>query len=131
MVQARTQVEVLQGAEAIRSGHGLGLSREYSVVLLKFSIHTISSFTLLVGTSSKAKYTKQTYDSKYAGTKPILVLCTDDGLMPMANDKVFITANQSTEMFVPMLHFRDAQKSVEAKLRKCSQNYNPEYDTSD
>ena len=110
----------------------MGLSREYSVVLLNFSIHTkfSSSSTLLVGTSSETKYAKQMYDSKYDGTKPILVLCTDDGLMPMANDKVFATGNHPTEMFVPMLHFWDAQKSVEAKLRKCSQNYNPESDTS-
>jgi len=67
-----------------------------------------SPFTLLMATSSKSKYSKQTYESVYAGTKPILVVCTDEGRMPMANGKVFSTGNHPVEMLVPMLHFRDA-----------------------
>ena len=78
----------------------------------------------------QTKYAKQAYATKYTGTKPVLVVCTDEGLMPMKNGRTFSTGNHPVEMFVPMLHFWDAQKSVEAKLRKCSQNYNPESDTS-
>lgn len=67
-----------------------------------------SSFTLLMGTSKKTKYKKQEYDVKYTGSKPILVVCTDEYRMPMENEKVFSTGNHPVEMLVPMLHFRDA-----------------------
>ena len=67
-----------------------------------------SPFTLYLGTSKKTKYEPQQYDVKYTGSKPILVVCTDQGHMKMANDKVFNTGNHPVEMLVPMLHFRDA-----------------------
>lgn len=67
-----------------------------------------SPFTLLVGTSKNTKYAPQTVDAKYTGTKPILVVCTDIGGMKMANGATFNTGNHPVEMFVPMLHFRDA-----------------------
>ena len=67
-----------------------------------------SSFTLALGTSAKTAYKKQQLSHQYAGTKPILVVCTDDGLMKCENGKVFSTGNHPVEMFVPMLHFRDA-----------------------
>jgi molecular chaperone Hsp31 and glyoxalase 3 len=67
-----------------------------------------SSFTLWMGTSKKTKYAPLQYDVKYTGSKPILVVCTDEGHMKMANDKVFNTGNHPVEMLVPMLHFRDA-----------------------
>ena len=67
-----------------------------------------SPFTLLVATASKTKYAKQEHVIKYTGSKPILVVCTDNGHLPMANDKVFSSGNHPIEMFVPMLHFRDA-----------------------
>ena len=67
-----------------------------------------SPFTLMVATSSRTKYVKQDHDGKvYAGTKPILVVCTDEGHLEMANGKVFNTGNHPVEMFVPMLHFKD------------------------
>ena len=67
-----------------------------------------SPFTLALGTSTKTSYVAQTYEAKYTGTKPILVICTDDGKLKMKNDKVFNSGNHPVEMFVPMLHFRDA-----------------------
>ena len=67
-----------------------------------------SSFTLFAATSSRTNYAKQEYDTKYTGKKPILVVCTDEGLMTMANGKVFSTGNHPVEMLVPMLHLRDA-----------------------
>ena len=69
-----------------------------------------SPFTLMMATSSKTKYAKVEYESTemYTGSKPILVVCTDDGLLKMANGKIFSTGNHPVEMFVPMLYFRDA-----------------------
>jgi len=67
-----------------------------------------SPLTLVLGTSKTTKYAPQTLEAKYTGSKPILVLCTDTGGMEMANGKVFNTGNHPVEMFVPMLHFRDA-----------------------
>lgn len=67
-----------------------------------------SPFTIMLATSPKTKYVQNYSGPKYAGSKPILVVCTDDGLLKMANDKVFNTGNHPEEMFVPMLHFKDA-----------------------
>lgn len=67
-----------------------------------------SPFCLTNWVSSKTDYVPQKYDTKYTGSKPILVVCTDDGKMTMANEKVFNTGNHPVEMLVPMLHFRDA-----------------------
>lgn len=72
-----------------------------------------SPFTLLLGTSKKTNYAPQEYETKYTGTKPILVVCTDIGGMKMKNDAVFNTGNHPVEMFVPMLHFQDAGFSFE------------------
>lgn len=67
-----------------------------------------SPFTLYMGTSKKSPYKPVAHEPKYAGAKPILVVCTDEARMPMANAKVFSTGNHPVEMLVPMLHFRDA-----------------------
>ncbi len=67
-----------------------------------------SPLTLLLGTSKTTEYAPQTFETKYTGTKPLLVVCTDTGGMEMANGKTFNTGNHPVEMLVPMLHFRDA-----------------------
>jgi molecular chaperone Hsp31 and glyoxalase 3 len=67
-----------------------------------------SPFTLMMGTSSKSSYVAQPHDAKYTGDKPILVVCTDDGKLTMENGLIFNTGNHPIEMFVPMLHLRDA-----------------------
>lgn len=67
-----------------------------------------SPFTRLLGTSDQTKYEKQEYEMTYTGNKPILVVCTDEGVMEMTNGKKFNTGNHPVEMLVPMLHFRDA-----------------------
>lgn len=61
-----------------------------------------------MATESKTKYVKQTYTAKYQGDKPVLVVCTDEGLLPMKNGKIFNTGNHPIEMLLPMLHMRDA-----------------------
>jgi len=72
-----------------------------------------SPFTLLLGTSKTTEYVPQEYETKYTGSKPILVVCTEVGGMKMANGCVFNTGNHPVEMFVPMLHFQDAGFSFE------------------
>ena len=67
-----------------------------------------SCFTLCMATSNKSDYKNQHPAERYTGTKPILVVATDEGLMEMSNRKVFNTGNHPLEMLVPMLHFRDA-----------------------
>mmetsp|Transcript_10452 Transcript_10452/g.16193 ORF Transcript_10452/g.16193 Transcript_10452/m.16193 type:complete len:113 (+) Transcript_10452:99-437(+) len=61
-----------------------------------------SPFTLALGTSTKTSYIAQNYETKYTASKPILVVCTDDGRMKMKNDKVFNTGNHPIEMFLPL-----------------------------
>lgn len=79
-----------------------------SAKLLPNGAYDPSPFTIMAATSSRTNYAKQEYKAKYTGTKPILVVCTDDGQFKMANGKVFSTGNHPVEMLVPMLHFRDA-----------------------
>lgn len=67
-----------------------------------------STLTRFMGTSKKTPYSKQEYEETYRGTKPILVICTDEHLLEMKNGKKFSTGNHPVEMLVPMLHFRDA-----------------------
>lgn len=67
-----------------------------------------SWFTLKMATSSMSDYAAAPLAAQYAGTRPILVVATDDGNLEMANGKVFSTGNHPIEMLVPMLHFRDA-----------------------
>jgi molecular chaperone Hsp31 and glyoxalase 3 len=68
-----------------------------------------SPLTLFAATSSTTSYVAQYYgDNTYKGTKPILVVCTDEYKLPMSNGKVFSTGNHPVEMLVPMMHFRDA-----------------------
>lgn len=67
-----------------------------------------SCMTMALGTHSKTPYKKQEYKETYQGDKPILVVCTDEGLMECKNGKVFNSGNHPIEMMCPMLHFRDA-----------------------
>jgi len=67
-----------------------------------------SPFALMMATEKKTKYAKQEYETTYTGSKPILVVCTDEALMEMENKVKFSTGNHPVEMLVPMLHFRDA-----------------------
>lgn len=67
-----------------------------------------SPFILKLAIVKKTTYVKQEHEVKYTGTKPILVVCTDEAIMEMANKKKFSTGNHPVEMLVPMLHFRDA-----------------------
>jgi len=67
-----------------------------------------SSFALLVATQSKTNYAKQSYEATYSGSKPVLVVCTDETVMEMSDGSKFSTGNHPIEALLPMLHFRDA-----------------------
>ena len=57
-----------------------------------------SCFTLCLATSNKSDYAKQPHATTYQGNKPVLVVCTDEGLMPMANGKVFVRSLHCTAL---------------------------------
>lgn len=67
-----------------------------------------SPFTLFMGTSKKSDYKEVALETTYSGDEKILVVCTDDGKLAMANGKVFNTGNHPVEMLVPMIHMKKA-----------------------
>lgn len=74
-----------------------------------FIYYTPSDLAMRKLCSAKSNYSKQMYEQKYVGDKPtILVVCTDEGDIEMKNGCVFKTGNHPVEMFVPMMHLRDA-----------------------
>lgn len=67
-----------------------------------------SCLSLQFATVSVSDYVKQNYKEKYTGTKPILVVGSDEGLIKMTNGKLFNSGNHPIETYVPMLHMEDA-----------------------
>lgn len=67
-----------------------------------------SKFALKVATSATTDYDSTTYQNKYSGNKKVLMICTEEKNMTMANGKMFSTGNHPVEMIVPMLHLRSA-----------------------
>ncbi len=67
-----------------------------------------SKLALKLATSNKTNFEKISYKNKYQGNKKILVLCTEEKNMKMANRKLFSTGNHPVEMLVPMLYFEEA-----------------------
>lgn len=63
---------------------------------------------LKLAVPEKSNYDNTDYDSPYTGDKKILMVCTEQEYMTMANGKKFATGNQPIEMMVPMLHFKKA-----------------------
>eukprot|EP01083_Nonionella_stella_P019213 53393_1 len=75
----------------------------------KDGVYEPSTLTRFVGVSNKTKYKKQELQHEiYTGSRPILVVCTDEALLEMQNKLKFSTGNHPVEMFVPMLYFQDA-----------------------
>ncbi len=68
-----------------------------------------SPLALKLATSSKTDYDHTEYHEKYTdGKLKILMVCTEEKNMTMANGKLFSTGNHPVEMLVPMLHFQKA-----------------------
>ncbi len=67
-----------------------------------------SKLALKLATSDKTDFDKVTYENKYQGNKKILMVCTEERNMTMANGTKFSTGNHPVEMLLPMLHLKNA-----------------------
>ncbi len=68
-----------------------------------------SKLALKLATSSKTDYDGTTYPNPYKeGKLKVLMVCTEEKHMTMANGKKFFTGNHPVEMLVPMLHLKNA-----------------------
>lgn len=67
-----------------------------------------SPLALKLATSAKTDYDNASYDNAYTGTKKVLMVCTEERNMTMANGKKFSTGNHPVEMLLPMLHLKNA-----------------------
>jgi molecular chaperone Hsp31 and glyoxalase 3 len=68
-----------------------------------------SPLALKLATSSTTDYDGGAYDTSYTGGKyRVLVVCTEERNMVMANGKKFSTGNHPVELGLPMLHLLNA-----------------------
>ena len=72
-----------------------------------------SSLALRVATQKVTDYDGQVYGNAYQGDAKVLMICTEEKAMTMANGKQFSTGNHPVEMLVPMLHLRAAGFDIE------------------
>lgn len=72
-----------------------------------------SPLALKLATSSVTNYENITYDNKYTGNKKVLMICTEERNMTMANGRKFSTGNHPVEMLLPMLHLQNAGFDIE------------------
>ena len=67
-----------------------------------------SPLALKLATSPTTDFDNTVYENKYTGNKKVLMICTEQKNMTMANGKKFSTGNHPVEMMLPMLHLRNA-----------------------
>ena len=68
-----------------------------------------SPLALKLATSSKTDFDGTVYQNPYKrGKLKVLMVCTEERNMTMANEKKFSTGNHPVEMLLPMLHLRNA-----------------------
>jgi molecular chaperone Hsp31 and glyoxalase 3 len=67
-----------------------------------------SPLALKLATSSTTDFDNTTYENKYTGNKKVLMICTEERNMTMANGKKFSTGNHPVEMLLPILHLKNA-----------------------
>ena len=72
-----------------------------------------SPLALKLATSSTTDFDNITYENKYTGNKKVLMICTEERNMTMANGKKFSTGNHPVEMLMPILHLRNAGFEVD------------------
>ena len=72
-----------------------------------------SPLALKLATSSTTDFENITYENKYTGNKKVLMICTEERNMTMANGKKFSTGNHPVEMLMPILHLRNAGFEVD------------------
>lgn len=67
-----------------------------------------STLALMLATSSITDFDNTKYEKPYTGNKKVLMICTEERNMTMANGKKFSTGNHPVEMMLPMLHLKNA-----------------------
>ena len=72
-----------------------------------------STLALKLATSSTTDFDNTTYENKYIGNKKVLMICTEERNMTMANGKKFSTGNHPVEMLLPILHLKNAGFDVD------------------
>ncbi|SDU05266.1 molecular chaperone Hsp31 and glyoxalase 3 [Polaribacter sp. Hel1_33_78] len=72
-----------------------------------------SPLALKLATSSITNFDNTTYENKYTGNKKVLMICTEERNMTMANGKKFSTGNHPVEMLLPVLHLKNAGFDVD------------------
>lgn len=72
-----------------------------------------SPLALKLATSSTTDFDNTTYDTPYTGNKKVLMICTEEKNMIMANGKKFSTGNHPVEMLLPILHLKNAGFDVD------------------
>lgn len=77
--------------------------------LTKEGSYSPSNLALKLATSQTTDYREVTFANSYKGKAlRIIVLCTEQANLTMANGKKFSTGNHPVETFVPMLHLKNA-----------------------
>ena len=72
-----------------------------------------SWLAMKLATQDKTDYDSHIYPQTYEGDLKVLMVCTEQKAMTMANNKLFSTGNHPVEMLVPMLHLRNAGFEIE------------------
>lgn len=72
-----------------------------------------STLALMLATSSTTDFDNTKYENPYTGNKKVLMICTEERNMTMANGKNFSTGNHPVEMMLPMLHLKNAGFEVD------------------
>lgn len=67
-----------------------------------------SPLALKLATSSTTDFDKTVYKNPHTGNKKVLMVCTEERNMTMANGKKFSTGNHPVEMMLPALHLKNA-----------------------
>ncbi len=67
-----------------------------------------SPLALKLATSPTTDFDNTIYENKYTGNKKVLMICTEQKNMTMANGKKFSTGNHPVEILLPVLHLRNA-----------------------
>jgi len=72
-----------------------------------------SPLALRLATSSVTDFDNTKYENPYTGNKKVLMICTEERNMTMANGKKFSTGNHPVEMLLPILHLKNAGFDVD------------------
>jgi molecular chaperone Hsp31 and glyoxalase 3 len=72
-----------------------------------------SPFALKLATSSTTDFDNTIYENPHTGNKKVLMVCTEERNMTMANGKKFSTGNHPVEMLLPALHLKNAGFDVD------------------